>query len=590
MLGLTGLSACRSRGSQERFILQKEPCRCLWMNLCARGDDSPTIETAAFHGLRPVQISKGFSIREETVPLVPLTRILLVLLSVAFFVCSLPGPDIGWLGWVALVPILLACEGLPALGACGLGLAFGIVSSFGIYGWLFEVNAFDLRHAVVLALYVAIYPAVWCTAIAWLERRHVPFIVTAPALWVIIDYLRAHAGFLALPWGTLAQTQHHNLPILQIASLGGEQAVTFLVAVGNAALASVILRREQKTVVMAVIALAVVHLWGAAVVYTTPQGPGIKVTAIQPNIQIAERQTGEGRAANLERLEQLTHRAASDHPVLIVWPESAIPGDLNTDPSLVARLQGLSDEIGIPLIIGAARVEKFATGMTDIRIGRRVFNTAYLLRPRQPVAEPYRKRVLVPFAEYLPYADLIPWPEWLAPRVAEMTQGDRNQLFRVLPDLTVGTLICWENLFAPLARESVRGGGNLIVQLTNDVWFGRSAASRQHNLMSVMRAVENRVPIVIASNTGPSQIIDGYGRVVAKVPNLFTEGLATETVNAGIGGTLYSAVGDFFVFCALAGLGAFYAWRSASGTEQETSAVGLAAKRLGAELVCRRVL
>jgi apolipoprotein N-acyltransferase len=115
-----------------------------------------------------------------------------------------------------------------------------------------------------------------------------------------------------------------------------------------------------------------------------------------------------------------------------------------------------------------------------------------------------------------------------------------------------------------LARESVNNGAQ-IVQLTNDVWFGHSAAPRQHNLMSVMRAVENRVPVVIASNTGPSQIIDGYGRVVAGVPGLFTEGLATGTMHTGTTGTLYSADGDVFVLTVLTWFGVLFAWRTVTG-------------------------
>jgi apolipoprotein N-acyltransferase len=458
---------------------------------------------------------------------------------------------------------MLACQGLKPRSAAGLGLMFGIVASFGIYGWLFEVPSFDMRHAIVLALYVGAYPAAWCAATAWVTRRHVSLLLAAPALWVAIDYLRAHAGFLALPWGTLAQTQHHNLAILQIASLGGEQAVTFLVVLGNAALVSLIIQRAQQGALVAGVILAIAHLWGASVLFSEQSGPTIQVVAIQPNILIGERNTEAGRREHMERLEQLTHAAAADHPALIVWPESAIPGNLQADPMLIARLQGLSDAIGIPLILGAAEVEKFATGDTAVTIDRRVFNTAHLLRPGEPLAQPYRKRVLVPFAEYLPHPDIIPWPEWLAPRVSEMTPGESAQLFNMTSDLSVGALICWENVFATLARESVRNGANLLVQLTNDVWFGHSAAPWQHNLMSVMRAVENRVPIIIASNTGPSQIIDGYGRVVAGTTTIFTKGLATGSIHTRIGGTVYTAVGDVFVFGVLAGLGMFLVGQSA---------------------------
>ncbi len=487
----------------------------------------------------------------------PLVRVLLSLLSAALLIASLPDPDIGWLGWVALVPLMVACQGLSPLSATGLGLMFGIAASFGIYGWLFEVPSFDMRHAIVLELYVGAYPAVWCAATAWVIRRHASFIFAAPALWVVIDYLRAHAGFLALPWGTLAQTQHQNLAILQIASLAGEQAVTFLVVLGNAALVSLMLQHTGRGAVIAGLILVIAHVWGASVLSLEQPGPMIQVAAIQPNILIEERRTEEGRRELIERMEQLTRAAATDAPTLIVWPESAIPENLQSDALLISRLQRLSDTLEIPLILGAAEVEKFATGNTEVTIGRRAFNTAHLLQPGKPLGQPYRKRVLVPFAEYLPHPEIIPWPEWLAPRVSDMTPGKNTQLFSVTDGLTVGTLICWENVFAQLARESVKNGANLVVQLTNDVWFGQSAAPRQHNLMSVMRAVENRVPIVIASNTGPSQIIDRYGRVIASAPDIFTKARTMGSIQTGSSGTVYTALGDVFVFGVFAWLGMF---------------------------------
>ena len=480
------------------------------------------------------------------------TRVLLALLSAALLALSLPSPDIGWLGWCALVPLLLATQGLRPGQAAVHGLLTGIVAGFGIYGWLFEVPSFDLRHAVLLALYVGAYPAIWAFATAWALRRNFPLLLSAPVLWLVFDYLRGHAGFLALPWGTLAQTQHRNLPLLQIASVIGEHGVTFLVALGNAALAAFCLKQERRPAMVAALVLVTVHVWGAAELFSPASGQSITVAAIQPNIHIGERATEAGRTANLARLERLTREVASSHPNLIVWPESAIPGDLS-DPALLDRLRQLSHETGVPLVLGAAEVEKFATGDSLLSIGRRAFNSAHLLQPDGSASPPYRKRMLVPFAEYVPHADVIPWPEWLAPRVTELTAGDSGRLFTIAPQISVAALICWENLFSHLARESVNGGAQLLVQLTNDVWFGPTAAPRQHNLMSVMRAVENRVPVVIASNAGPSQLIDGYGRVVAATSNVFQESAITGAVALGGGGTVYSKTGDWFVLFVPAG-------------------------------------
>ena len=208
------------------------------------------------------------------------TGVGLALLSAALLVASLPSPDIGSLGWVALVPLLLAMQGLRPGQAASLGLLTGVFASFGIYGWLFEVPSFDLRHAVVLALYVGAYPAIWASATAWALRQHIPLIVCAPVFWLLIDYLRAHAGFLALPWGTLAQTQHHNLPLLQAAGVIGEHGVSFLVALGNAALATLCLRQERRLAVTTLLILITVHAWGVTELFSSTSGRSITVTAI----------------------------------------------------------------------------------------------------------------------------------------------------------------------------------------------------------------------------------------------------------------------------------------------------------------------
>jgi len=174
--------------------------------------------------------------------------------------------------------------------------------------------------------------------------------------------------------------------------------------------------------------------------------------------------------------------------------------------------------------------------------------------PMELNREPYIKRVLLPFGEYVPLERVIGWPAWLAPPVFDTVVGDKPSFF-TLPDGTMfSPLICWENLFASLARESVQGGARLLVLLTNDGWFGRTAEPHQHNLASALRAVENRVPIVVSSNTGSSQVIDPYGRVVTSAPPIFTEDSVTGEVKLGSNGTLYTRIGDVFVFIVIVGL------------------------------------
>lgn len=474
------------------------------------------------------------------------------LLTALLIILAFPSPDQGWLAWVALVPLLLACRGLAPGSAFALGLLTGVGAAFRIImWWLFQVQGFSAHHGLIIALCLAVYPAAWCAGLPFLSQARLPLIVSVPALWVVLEYMRGHAGFLALPWTTFAHSQHRNLPVLQMATLTGEAGVTFLVVMGSVAIAGLVAERAWRSAIVAALVIALAHAAGALALGRPMATSSMQVAVVQPSIRLEERQIRSGRDATLNRLEQLTLSAAARRPALIVWPETAV-GDLSRDRALAERLQTLALTAQTPLIVGASESFKFAPREDEVVLRVRSYNSAYFVIPGRPLAEPYRKLRLVPFGEYLPLGGVVPWPSWLVPRVHAMTPGEVRRQFTLHDGLQVGALICWENLFADFVRPAVRDGARVLVQLTNDVWFGRTGASRQHNLASVLRAVENRTPVVIASNTGPSQIIDPYGRVVASVPTLFGEGVASSTVSLGVGGTPYTRTGDLFALAAFA--------------------------------------
>ncbi len=204
--------------------------------------------------------------------------------------------------------------------------------------------------------------------------------------------------------------------------------------------------------------------------------------------------------------------------------------------------------VGTPIVLGVSEVEKFSSRDDRGTIRRRAYNSAYLVSPDLPLSKPYHKRVLMPFGEYMPLERFVSWPAWVGGRGYDRASGNRPQLFS-LPDGTIfSVLICWESLFSELSREAVGAGARLVVQLNNPAWFGRSAAGRQQNLSSVLRAVENRVPVLVASNTGPSQIIDVHGRVVAQSHRVFDTDVVVGDVTPRRHRTLYTIAGDWFVY------------------------------------------
>lgn len=527
------------------------------------------------------------------ISVVRLRRVGLAFSSAGLLIGSLPSPDIGWLAWIALAPLLIACDGLMPTRAAALGFVTGMAANFGIYQWLFEVKGFEIYHFLILSCYFALYPAAWCAGIARLARHPRTLLFGAPALWVLLDYLRANAGFMAFPWGTLAHTQHDNLAILQVASITGEYGVTFLVALGNAAIAQTIIillahrsanslrwNREAtnppqsppstrlKTglfqrgkqvilqhigVIVAPSIIGLAHALGLSVLHTEQPGPMLRVAAVQPSILLGERDTPDGRALVLNRLDRLSRKAAALRPALIGWPETAVAGNLRADPFLAYSLLALAHDLQTPIALGVGEVEKFAAPDEQGKRARRAYNSAYFMKPNGQFEEPYIKRALLPFGEYVPLETIIGWPAWLAPPAFNTVVGNGPKLFKLDDGTSFAPLICWENLFAPLARESVQMGARLLVVHTNDGWFGRSAAPRQHNLAAVLRAVENRVPIVISSNTGPSAIIDSYGQIVAMASGLFTETVVTGEVKLHSGARLYTRFGDVFVWLLIAG-------------------------------------
>jgi apolipoprotein N-acyltransferase len=356
-------------------------------------------------------------------------------------------------------------------------------------------------------------------------------VLPGAALWVLLDYGKAHTGFLSFPWASLAHSQYELTPLLQLSSITGEYGVTFLVVLVNAALAEWWSSRRAAPVWWALLALGAALLFGSVTLTTADQDQQRQITVaiVQPSILRTERESAAGRAASFARLAALTESAAVLGPELIILPETALRLDrLDTDQ--LAGMTAIAGKIRVPLIFGASESEKFSNAAADSHesvfnseFQIRWHNSAFLSLPGNPAPEtPYRKRRLVPFGEYNPLPDWLVLPAWLVPPAGNVSTGHASRLF-VLPDGTsVVPVICWEILFADLIRDTGSGTRpDLIAHLTNSNWFGLSAAAAQQNSAAVFRAIEQRVPVAIAANTGPSVLIDAFGRRSASHDEMF---------------------------------------------------------------------
>jgi apolipoprotein N-acyltransferase len=499
------------------------------------------------------------------------TAALLCVASAGLLVPAFPPFGLRWLAFVALVPLMVALHGRRVGPAALLGFLFGTVFVSGAGHWISALEGFRWFHFVALAVYLGAYYAAFGALLRATARAGLPFVIAAPALWVSLEYLRSNAGPLAHPWALLAHTQSGNLPVIQVSSIGGVYAVSFLVVMVNAAVAQAILERRWGRPLWAAFAIVLaVAGYGWLELANGSPGRAMPVTVIQPNIPQDLKWDPARVDEHLATHVALTRRAAAEGPsALVVWPESSVEGDVTRTPSLRAPLVALAREIGRPVLFGSDRRPMrglkpvMVTGPSGetIRAFRPVFaaaaaNSAYLVWPRGLDGAPYDKQRLLPFGEYQPWPWL-PWPDAWRRDTPDYAPGRRDVLFDVAGDggtARFAVLICWESMYPEIARGAVRRGADFLVNISNDAWVP-TAAARQFLAMTVFRAVENRTALVRAANSGISAFVDPYGRILGRVTDggrdTFVGGYLTRPVPLGGGRTLYTTFGDLFAYACL---------------------------------------
>ena len=383
----------------------------------------------------------------------------------------------------------------------------------------------------------------------------------APVLWVSLEYLRSHTGFLALPWALLGQSQYRSLPVIQITALTGVYGLSFVILLVNAFLSEVVQAvvhgrgRSSARVVWrltpyALATLAVVTFslaYGFLALSAPPAKKGLRVCVVQGNIPQAVKWDQQYRTMILEKYCRLTARSAQiDRPTLIIWPESAVPGAFLQDAQLIDTVCHLAQTTGTYLLLGSAQRPKI--GDRDWVLTHR-YNSVFLISPAGTIQNFYHKIYLLPFAEYLPYRESGLWPKRLAAQAGDFLPGQEYKIFE-LEGIKFGVSICWENIFPDLVRQFVVRGAEFMVNVTNEAWFGDSAASSQFLMMNVFRAVENRVAVARATNTGISCVIDPQGRIMGLVTEqgkcLFVEGFLTKTLPRAQPHSFYTRYGEIF--------------------------------------------
>lgn len=442
--------------------------------------------------------------------------------------------------WIGLVPLLLAVRRTGCKQACLCGLIAGAVY-YGII--LYWIALFGYLPWVLLAAYQALYFAAFAALYARLgpERIGPLGYAAAPAGWVLLQFVRT-LGPYAFNWGSFAHTQVANLPTAQLASVTGPWGIDFLVCLVNVALAKSLGDRPFRIapVVVAGALAAAVCVYGLAAM--NAKGVGGKVR----RVAILQGALSNGLDTENQYLQHamstyttLALRAARSRPDVILFPETAFPTNLST-PFWDDFLGLLSKQTRAELLVGGYD--------RDAETGR-VSNS--LFRYHDGIQdEVYKKVRLVPFGEFVPLRRWLPFLHNYGVRPDDILPAKKHVLLNSRLG-KLGVCICFESIFPQVARTVTISGAEVLCVVTNDSWFKRTQACRQHLMMAQLRAIENRRFLVRAAETGISAVIDPYGRIQDRL-DLFRRDIILADVQPGSQITIYTRWGDWFVYASIA--------------------------------------
>ena len=510
-------------------------------------------------------------------------ELFLCMLSAILLIISFPNFNLWILAWVGFVPLFFAIENKSKARAFFLSYITGIIFWTGTIYWLIHVT---LLGQILLILYLALYFGIFGYLISFFSIRYTLYAI--PSIWVLLEYIRGHL-FTGFPWALLGYSQYLNLPIIQIADIAGAWGVSFLVMMVNVIIKEIIgsrfkvqgsrQKRNYKFLFVACGLWLVACGYGVYKLYLLPVYPErsrgapclsraksrgalrpIKISVIQGNIPQELKWNPGAKDFIMNKYFTLTRQAVEGKPDLIIWPEAALPVVLEEEPIFFERVEDLVKGVRTPLLLGAVNTSN-----------NLYYNSALLISPEGELLTRYDKLHLVPFGEYIPLRKILRFLETVVP-IGDFTAGKEYTIFalprypvtplsrlnaqtrkRANAQTNFSALICFEDLFPQISREFVKKGANFLVNITNDAWFSKTSSPYQHLQASVFRAVENRVNLVRAANTGISGFIAPSGKIIflvqdEKGKNIFIDGYKTqEIIISKRPLSFYTRYGDVFI-------------------------------------------
>jgi apolipoprotein N-acyltransferase len=520
---------------------------------------------ATCHALNKAAIKAGILSRGT------LSLLVGVLLALAF-----PKGHLAVLAWLAPGLALWVAAGgkRPFLHGWLFGLGFNLTALYWL--WFIPVTFFPILGWLALSAWQGLYYALW----VWLGIRLAPagifksstveppvrsawsqrvlWALACAVIWVGLEMImsRLLTGF---PWLTLGVSQYRLTPLIQIASWSGVYGVSFLVIWFSVALLNAVHVIHQRRIALwswlgeiilpagTVMVLSALGLMEMTLLQ--PPKRTVRFALIQPSIPQTVKWDADANKREFSKVLKLSELALEAKPDVLLWPEAATPGLLRYDAELLRTVTRMAWKHQVWLILGADDGEA-NTATTDPNDGL-YYNSSFLVSPKGELAAKHDKQKLVVFGEYVPFAEQLPFLKWFTPIEGGFTAGKDQTPFQLEGlDVRASILICFEDIFPHFVRQGVSDDVNLLINLTNNGWFGESAAQWQHAANATFRAVENRRALVRCSNNGLTCWVDPWGRQSVSAfgeGDVYREGF--DVVNVPIHQlprTFYTLHGDIF--------------------------------------------
>ena len=454
------------------------------------------------------------------------------LLSSVLLSFSFPPLRLGFLAYVALIPFFLLLEHKNYKESMRWGFLTGLFMNIGTLYWIVYPT---VPGAIAAIIYLPIFFVIYALFQTFLRQRlgEKCLYWCIPFLWTGVEYLRS-LGVLGFPWNSLAYTQGYYLSLIQYVSFTSVYGVSLWVVTINVIILLILKNFSNfKKIIIYFIALILLFIvpwiYGTIVIPDEEKAPEeqLRVGLIQGNVDPNIKWNDEFFEENWRIYNELTLEAAQSKPHLIIWPETAVPDYLRVSDFYLTNIRELLNRIKIPLITGAPDF-KYLPDQEYL-----TFNGVFLMTPGHPGFQIYRKLHLVPFGERVPFTETFPFlkdfleslemgegnfspgSEIVSFNVPIMNQDSLSNSKKLARNhINAPVVICFESLFPELVRKFILKGADILIIITNDAWFKRSAAPFHHAQVAIFRAIEHRISIARCANTGVSMFVDPYGRTL----------------------------------------------------------------------------